>query len=122
MMKILCGPSRVHVELDRGQRCVPEQLFERVYSRRGPYWLSVEDQLIRLECEDTLMLACDIVSCLHNALCYDGHSNDALRDEVAEIEREVQERLESPSDDDTEDEAGSVTPSQDMVYENLVYI
>ena len=120
-MRLHFGPQRLAVGLSSTRRCVPERLYERMLRLSRPHWLSVEGLLFRLESEDTLLLACDIVAAEHNALAWEAPEEDGFEREMVELEARARARMDAPSSD-SEDSQGRVSPSEDMVYEREVYM
>lgn len=129
-MRLHHGPSRVALELPRGRQVSAESVIERMQLRQQPQWICVEGRFLRLRSEPELWLACEIVATEHNAFVGDDAPNEedlALAEEIAEIEAQVQARLEAPADMDDEDgdegEASTrpATPSEDLVYDKFFY-
>jgi hypothetical protein len=125
-MRLHHGPNRVALELPRGTRVSPESVIHRMQLRRWPHWIAVEGRFLRLRSDAELWLACEIVATEHNAFAGDDapdEEGDVFEQEMAEIEAQVRARLEAETDTEEEDEADRPpTPSQDMVYEGVVYM
>lgn len=107
-----------------------EWLIERMQQRPEPKWIEVSGRHLRLRTEPEVWLACEIVVIEHNVRAGeeadDASDNEAAARETAEIEAQVQARLElhCSSDEDSEQDERDrpPTPSQDMVYEREVYM
>jgi hypothetical protein len=125
-MRLHHGPNRVALELPRGRRVSAESVIERMQLRQQPQWICVEGQYLRLRSEPELWLACEIVAAEHNAGVGDDaavEEDGVFEQEIAEIEAQVRARLEAADTEDEGDEADRPpTPSQDMVYEGVVYL
>ena len=125
-MRLHHGPNRVALELPQGRRVSAESVIERMQLRQQPQWIRVEGQYLRLRSEPELWLACEIVVVAHNALVGDDAAQEddgVFEQEIAVIEAQVRARLEADTTDEEEDERERPpTPSQDMVYERVVYM
>jgi hypothetical protein len=126
-MRLHHGPNRVALELPRGTRVSPETVIERMQLRQQPQWICVEGRFLRLRSEPEVWLACEIVATEHNALVgLDAPEEEAaaFEQEIAEIEAQVQARMEEATDTEGEEDerARPATPSQDMVYERQFYL
>lgn len=131
-MRLHFGPNRTVVVLPEGRRVSAEWLIERMQNRPEPKWIEVSGRLLRLRSEPEVWLACEIAVIEHNVRvgedADDASDNEAAARETAEIEAQVQARLELYCSSD-EDEGDAMderdrppTPSQDMVYEGVVYM
>ena len=124
-MRLHHGPNRVALELPRGRRVSAESVIERMQLRAQPHWIAVEGRFLRLRSDPELWLACEIVVTEHNAFVGEdaGEEEDGVfEQEIAQIEAEVRARLEAETDSEEEERERSPTPSQDIVYEGVVYM
>ena len=97
-----------------------DELLERIRLCSPPYWLSVEGTFIRLSSRGELWVACQAVAAEHNAIAYNVPEDDGFAQEIADIEARVQAHLEDPAE--SEDSGGSVSSSEDMIFEKYCYI
>lgn len=126
-MLIHCGPQRLPFVMPENQRVSPEWLIYGVRKAQLPNWIYVDGSYIRLLTDEQLFLACEIVAASHNAYVDPrSESNYQLQREVEEIEEETRARLEAPTDDEGSDGMDErdrpPTPSEDMVYDKVLYM
>lgn len=128
-MRLHFGPNRTEVRLPEGRRVSAEWLIERMQNRHEPKWIEVSGRLLRLRSEPEVWLACEIVVIEHNVSvgedADDASDNEAAARETAEIEAQVQARLEQEAttdEEDGEERDRPPTPSEDMVYDRVVYM
>lgn len=120
IMLIYYGNQRRMLRMYSTRTYIPEELLNMCLEKPRPYWVHLGDsRYIRINNQDNLAFACEIVCAYHNQLVRNRvPSPDGFTEEMAEIERVAQERMDNPESDGD----GYVTSDEDMSYSDFFYM
>lgn len=99
-MELCFGWSHERVPLSATRHYNPEEIRALCKRRSRPFWLSVEGKMVQVQGKECLEMACNIASVYHNQIAYNAQSDDGFCEEMAEVERAVQTRMDTELSDD----------------------
>ena len=116
-MHLMYGWSKTPLLLSGQCRYTPESIFERIQTKRRPYWVSVEGECVLVsESTEGLWVAVQLTVAYHNSLV---HPDDGFNERIQASEARVQAHLDDPDESSEEDVVHS---EDDMVYEREAYV
>lgn len=92
MIEIAHGIPRRVIPLSATRKYLPEQVMALCRRCSPPYYISVENTLIKLDTPDCLELACHVASAYHNGIASNAPDYDGFSEEMEELEARAQSR------------------------------